>query len=91
MENLNTIPTAEEFLNNFNKEECNIDKIYYDSYVRKIMIEFTKLHVEKALKEANKKVTCREETQYDEYDNAILIAKINSDSILNAYPPENIK
>ena len=55
------------------------------------MIEFAKLHVEAALKEASSKVTCSEEYQYDEYDNAILIAKINRDSILNSYPLDNIK
>ena len=27
--------TSEEFLKNFNEEENNIDKLYYDSYVKK--------------------------------------------------------
>ena len=47
--------TAEEFLKNFNEEENNIDKLYYDSYVKKAMIEFAKMHVQEALKQASEK------------------------------------
>ena len=71
-------PTAEEFLKNFNEKEGNIDKLYYDSYVKKSMIEFAKLHVEAALKEANEK--------------AIMTGYVDSgQTILNAYPLINIK
>ena len=74
----NNIPTAEEFLKNFNEKEGNIDKLYYDSYVKKSMIEFAKLHVEAALKEANEK--------------AIMTGYVDSgQTILNAYPLINIK
>ena len=70
--------TAEEFLKNFNEKEGNIDKLYYDSYVKKSMIEFARLHVEAALKEANEK--------------AIMTGYVDSgQTILNAYPLENIK
>ena len=48
-----------------------------------MMIEFAKLHVEAALEEANRKVIV---TYY--YDEGI---RVNKDSILNAYPLENIK
>ena len=80
---MNKIPTAEEFMESHNMSSSDNRK--------KILIEFAKLHVEAALKEASEKVTCSEETQYDEYDNAVLIAKIDKDSILNAYPLSNIR
>ena len=88
------VPTAEEFLKQVSPNDefgLRIDLGNSKKHIYEIMCRFAKLHVEQALKEASKKVTCREETQYDEFDNAILIAKINRDSILNAYPPENIK
>ena len=50
--------TAEEFLKNFNEEENNIDKLYYDSYVKKAMIKFTKMHVQEALKQALENIPC---------------------------------
>jgi len=93
------IPTAEEWLLN-HKEMSKYDVASYDESgylgvdeeaLYKMMIEFAKLHVELALEEASSKVTCSEEYQYDEYDNAILIAKINRDSILNSYTLDNIK
>lgn len=89
------IPTAEECFNNFVDFEICPLKGYTSKQLtndtKLAMIEFAKLHVESALREASDKVTCSEEYQYDEYDNAILIAKINRDSILNSYPLENIK
>ena len=72
--------TSEEFLKNFNEEENNIDKLYYDSYVKKAMIEFAKLHIEEALKEA-------EIVAQKTWGNS----KIMKESVLNAYPLENIK
>ena len=88
------IPTAKEFLSeNFEGNAIN----------PQILIEFTKLHVQAALKSAYKnsimykdlgegedgELCCvLEKTFYDNYDNPILIS---ADSILNAYPLENIK
>jgi hypothetical protein len=79
MENI----TAEEFLQN----NLTISHFYNDEYgkmcclsdeMQKAMIEFAKLHVESALKEANKK--------------AIMTGYVDSgQTILNAYPLENIK
>ena len=89
----NNIPTAEEWL----KQRCGHQTNHkegenlYSSVMAFDLIEFAKLHVEAALKAASKKVTCKEEIQYDEQDNAVLIAKIDKDSILNAYPLTNIK
>jgi len=79
------IPTAEEFLKNFNEKKGNIDKLYYDSYVKKSMIEFAKLHVKEALKEALESIPClgssTDIATYEEVEEAVL----------NAYPLENIK
>lgn len=67
------IPTAEEFKN---KEYSNV---YWDeNTAMEFAIEFAKLHVEAALKEANKK--------------AIMTGYIDSgQTILNAYPLTLIK
>ena len=87
-------PTAEEFLKNFNEKEGNIDKLYYDSYVKKSMIEFAKLHVEAALKAASEKVKCGLEYSHHEgefEDIPVYEATVDEKSILNAYPLTNIK
>jgi hypothetical protein len=77
---MNKIPTAEEFQRDYSIE-------YYDESgyqgieekeVSKMLIKFAKLHVEMALKEANKK--------------AIMTGYVDSgQTILNAYTLENIK
>ena len=76
-------PTAEEFLDNFlNKDAIpwspEIDKIY--GCINIAMIEFAKLHVEAALKEA-------EIAGQNNWGNS----KKMKDAILNAYPLTNIK
>lgn len=86
--------TAEEFLKNFNEEENNIDKLYYDSYVKKAMIKFAKMHVQEALKQASEKADADFTYLGDdlkeigaEYIEVYTI----KDSILNAYPLDLIK
>ncbi len=88
------IPTAEEFL----KKEELVTYIKgqkaWLSNVKSYMIEFAKLHVEAALKIASEKATTTVHKHIhdkDEIDGYILIEIINKDSILNAYPLENIK
>ena len=81
--------TAEEFLKNFNEEENNIDKLYYDSYVKKAMIEFAKMHVQEALKQASVEAEVEHELS-NPYDPNSEYQIVNKDSILNAYPLENI-
>ena len=49
--------------------------------IKKAMIEFAKLHVKEALKQASEKV----------YVSDTVFCEIDRDSILNAYPLENIK
>ena len=82
------LPTADEFY----------DKSDHDSIID-IMIDFAKLHVEAALKEASKKtfvefidLTSDEIFDYSDvlYDDNIGIT-VNKESILNAYPLTNIK
>ena len=74
---------AEEFLKNFNEEENNIDKLYYDSYVKKAMIQFAKMHVQEALKQASENA--------ESYVVGGLTSEVDKDSILNAYPLDLIK
>ena len=84
--------TAEEFLKNFNEEENNIDKLYYDSYVKKAMIEFAKMHVQEALKQASEK-TFVTPIDHEEISEGSFrpIWGVDDESILNAYSLENIK
>ena len=81
--------TAEEFLKNFNEEENNIDKLYYDSYVKKAMIKFAKMHVQEALRLASVEAEVEHELS-NPYDPNSEYQIVNKDSILNAYPLENI-
>ncbi len=69
------IPTAEEFNNDIRYVTYSLDEK---------LITFAKLHVEAALKEASEKKT----------DGMLVVPLFNEyqrDTILNSYPPENIK
>lgn len=68
------IPTAKELFNKMLEEndECMSTET---------MIEFAKMHVEEALKQASEQV----------YVSDTVFCEIDRDSILNAYPLENIK
>ena len=88
---------AEEFLNEMNKKECNIDKLYYDSYVRKAMIEFAKHHVQKALESVKQNIILVENmrTNGEEKTDSTKFHKdydfyIKEESILESYPLDNI-
>jgi hypothetical protein len=77
MEN-NKIPTAEEFIEKNIPSTCIV--------LPEWLIEFAKLHVEAALKEASKKIYFRDS------DGFILNTSEESKNIiLNSYPLENIK
>ena len=84
--------TSEEFLKNFNEEENNIDKLYYDSYVKKAMIKFAKMHVQEALKQASEKATVTP-IDHEEISEGSFrpIWGVDDESILNAYPLDLIK
>jgi hypothetical protein len=86
--------TAKEFIENYIKEnnhDSNID-------MEEAMIEFAKLHVNAALKEASDKALVLDmqendtaeimsvSSEYGEYN-----FTVDKESILNSYPMENIK
>jgi hypothetical protein len=75
---MNKIPTAEEFW--FKNTGQNINQEEYSA-----MIEFAKLHVEAALKEASKKVTVTRDKEF------YTLSNVNKNSILKSYPLTNIK
>jgi hypothetical protein len=86
------IPTAEEFLKQF--ELGNTGKIDIED-AKEAIIEFAKLHVQEALKQASEKSLMKdvnEDCHYeDEEGNFPEIYFIDKDSILNAYGLNNIK
>ena len=71
------IPTAEEYLRNY----VGNNIIAYGD-ITHIMIEFAKLHVEAALKEAVKHLP---------YDDKMNQSLLDERAILNSYPLEKIK
>jgi hypothetical protein len=77
---MNKIPTAEEFMNRPFGQGCD---------TQTLMIEFAKLHVEAALREANESafITNHKATLDDDR----VYKKIDENSILNAYPLTLIK
>ena len=77
------LPTANKLIRENNT--LVLHKVEYVSYkeTRALMIEFAKLHVERALKEASEKATGSEYME-GEYD-------VNKNSILNSYQLSNIK
>lgn len=80
-----TVPTVEEFFGFINGEIA-----YPPDFVHRKAIEFAKLHVEAALKEASKEAKITYEYSGNtgsEYCNEY----IDKNSILNAYPLTNIK
>ena len=112
LKNLNNMITAKLILTGketYDPEYPTVSK--YDAL--EAMIEFAKLHVEAALKEASEKAEIQEDyysddnfslsdlkeladNGYPRTDNygeiyAVDIVSINKNSILNAYPLENIK
>jgi hypothetical protein len=77
---MNKIPTAEEFMNRPFGQKWD---------TQTLMIEFAKLHVEAALREANESafITNHKATLDDDR----VYKKIDENSILNAYPLTLIK
>ena len=75
---MKNIPTAKEFLLE------NADR-FQSTSPDEWMIEFAKLHVEAALKEALENIPCLgSSTDIASYEEV-------EDAVLTAYPPENIK
>jgi hypothetical protein len=87
----NKIPTAEEFAWDKIDFQTTLAEMKYQE-VYYLMIEFTKLHVESALKEASNKALLKDEGRYvlgDEDWHEDLV--VDKKSILNAYPLTNVK
>lgn len=79
----NKLPTAKEFLLNYSMPENTKDVFYLDRFGVDFLVEFAKLHVKAALKEASEKAgVYADEGGYSEF--------VDEDSILNAYPLSNI-
>jgi hypothetical protein len=91
------LPTAEEFIEQYlrgDRVHDDINKVVDEEEAIEAMIEFAKLHVEAALKEASDNA----EADYtyevfggEFYDQPIYRYFVKKDSILNSYPLENIK
>lgn len=88
-----SIPTAEEFLKNYkNDSDHYADQDYSEDRLVRALQEFTKLHLEKCKKEISEKVKLK--GQLADFDCKFQESNsdgIDKDSILNAYPLENIK
>lgn len=76
------IPTAEEFYGEYCNKRNRTGSLT-GTERSELLTEFAKLHVEAALKEASEKAICIE-YMVGEYE-------VDKDSILNAYPLNNIK
>ena len=79
------LPTAEEFL-----QQSNV--VGMTDLITPLMIEFAKMHVTAALKEASEKATVTP-IDHEEISEGSFrpIWGVDDDSILNSYPLENIK
>lgn len=79
---MNNTPTAEEYIQNYNKE-------YGTTYVgfEHFMVEFAKLHVKAALEAAAEKAVAKE----DSADYGTGSIWVDKQSILNAYSENLIK
>ena len=82
------IPTAEEFIFDYSQNDIidNLDEESKGIIILK-MKEFAKLHVEAALKEVIENATTVNKSKFKGDINYV----VDEDSILNAYPLENIK
>ena len=79
--------TAEEFSENYTWTCCP-----EKSQVLEAMVEFAKLKVTEALKAASEKVKTKQDWWQDNaYSDGFFYTVVDRDSVLTAYPLENIK
>ena len=83
---MSKIPTAEELSKKYTRLRSAVALKDLSDFA----IEFAKLHVEAALKEASKKAKCCDDAIVD-LGHTITEAYVEENSILNAYPLTNIK
>ena len=81
--------TAEDFLIKKNYPLYNNFGGLGMYYVKEAMVEFAKMHVQEALKQASVEAEVEHELS-NPYDPNSEYQIVNKDSILNAYPLENI-
>jgi hypothetical protein len=84
---MSKIPTAKEFLNTQKNYTENLSVLPLDTskIIKQNMIEFARLHVEAALKEVLENIPClSSSTDIASYEEV-------EETVLNAYPLENIK
>ena len=81
------IPTAKAFYQNY------IEENNHDSHVdiEEMLIEFAKMHVEQALKEASENVLLSRSDSMIGGCPECFVDGVDSDSILNSYPLDKIK
>jgi len=92
---MNKIPTAEDFLQEHSKishfyDDKTNQMVCFSADVQKALIEFAKLHVKAALETASKKAKTKNEWEGNtgsEYCDTV----VDRESIINAYPLDNIK
>jgi hypothetical protein len=92
------IPTAEEFFREFCNKRTTTGSLNGHERLE-VMRKFAKLHVEAALKAAflnsEMRVSENDTNEYpsftNNYDDGYVTITVNADSILNAYPLEQIK
>lgn len=89
--NTHTLPTSEEILElhyNMDRDEDG-HPVYYDWSAKDAMIAFARLHVEAALKAASESKSLVTVYTNDGLD--YKSKQLSKESVLNAYPLENIK
>ena len=89
LKNLDNMITAEELLDNI--EIWNGVFFVHSKNAREAMIEFAKLHVTQALKQASENFKMKIKDDVHELDMNDDWMEVDKNSILNAYSLENIK
>lgn len=84
---MNKISTAEKFLEKKFPEFEDLDNGHIWVNIENTMIEFAKLHVDAALKQAAHQSTCYNKSKFPGDINWV----VDIESILESYPLENIK
>ena len=88
LKNLNNMITAEELLDNI---EIWDGVFVHSKNAKQAMIEFAKLHVEQALKQASENFKMKIKEDVHELDMNDDWMEVDKNSILTAYSLENIK
>jgi len=89
---MRTIPPAETFIiNKLDETQPNENRPPTPKQVEEWMIEFSKMHVTEALKQASEKVTMKLRGDVNELDMSDDWMEVDKNSILNAYDLDNVE